>query len=150
MLSLILERERYERTGLLGKPYGPKATGGIRPKWGMTIESFTSSTILTCTVVDVNLRHPSMVHGKRGFDRLIYAFKNVLTEPVTWLFTDLEAPGIMSMHTGHPSHIAKQCCRAVIWPYKATLSNNDQMLRTDLAWTQGHNALPPTSIDVRP
>jgi ribonuclease P/MRP protein subunit RPP40 len=31
-----------------------------------------------------------MLHGKKGFDRIVYAFKNVLTATVTWLFLNLE------------------------------------------------------------
>jgi ribonuclease P/MRP protein subunit RPP40 len=31
-----------------------------------------------------------MVKGKKGFDRLLYAFNQVLTEPVSWLFVDLQ------------------------------------------------------------
>ena len=34
-----------------------------------------------------------MLHGKKGFDRIVYAFKNVLTTPVTWLFHDLGTAG---------------------------------------------------------
>lgn len=30
-----------------------------------------------------------MLHGKKGFDSIVYAFKNVLTASVTWLFCDL-------------------------------------------------------------
>jgi len=73
VLCLILERGTYEKAGLTGKPYGPKATAGVRPQW----------------IIEFNLRNPSMLHGKKGFDRLIHACKTVLTEPVTWLFTDL-------------------------------------------------------------
>lgn len=40
-------------------------------------------------VVEIELRLPSMLHGKKGFDRIVYAFKNVLKSPVTWLFKDL-------------------------------------------------------------
>jgi hypothetical protein len=36
-----------------------------------------------------------MLHGKKGFDRIVYAFKNVLTTPVTWLFHDLGKDGTM-------------------------------------------------------
>jgi len=32
-----------------------------------------------------------MVHGKRGFERLIWAAKNVLHGTITWLFVDLDA-----------------------------------------------------------
>jgi ribonuclease P/MRP protein subunit RPP40 len=35
-----------------------------------------------------------MLHGKKGFDRIVYAFKNVLSTPVTWLFCDLGATGM--------------------------------------------------------
>ena len=27
-----------------------------------------------------------MVHGKKGFERIVWAFKNVLNASVTWLF----------------------------------------------------------------
>jgi hypothetical protein len=50
--------------------------------------------LLTVEAVEINLRLPSMLHGKKGFDRIVYAFKNVLTKPVTWLFTDLRAQGM--------------------------------------------------------
>lgn len=29
-----------------------------------------------------------MVHGKKGFERIVWAFKNVLNSSVTWLFYD--------------------------------------------------------------
>lgn len=34
-----------------------------------------------------------MLHGKKAFDRIVYAFKNVLTKPVTWLFHNLGGAG---------------------------------------------------------
>jgi len=40
-----------------------------------------------------------MLHGKKGFDRIVYAFNNVLTKPVTWLFHDLR--GGMLTSTSH-------------------------------------------------
>lgn len=30
-----------------------------------------------------------MLHGKRGFDRLVYAAKKVLNQPMTWLFCNI-------------------------------------------------------------
>ena len=45
--------------------------------------------MLTHTVVELNLRLPSMLHGKKGFERIVWAFRNVLTESVAWLFCDL-------------------------------------------------------------
>jgi len=35
-----------------------------------------------------------MLHGKKGFDRIVHAFKNVLNQPITWLFLDLEITDI--------------------------------------------------------
>lgn len=32
-----------------------------------------------------------MLHGKKGFERLIWAAKNVLNGTITWLFVDLDA-----------------------------------------------------------
>ncbi|KAH8808344.1 ribonuclease P 40kDa subunit-domain-containing protein [Xylogone sp. PMI_703] len=75
ILTLHLDKESYERAGIVGKPEGTKGGRGSKPRW----------------VVNINLRLPSMLHGKKGFDRIVYAFKNVLTEPVTWLFTDLNS-----------------------------------------------------------
>jgi hypothetical protein len=58
------------------------------------------SFLLTIQVVEINLRLPSMLHGKKGFDRIVYAFKNVLTKPVTWLFINLQAQGMCIFRTG--------------------------------------------------
>lgn len=72
-LTMFLDKETYERAGLVGKPYGAKGNRGLRPRW----------------VVEFDLRSPSMLHGKPGFDRLVYACKNALTEPLTWLFCNV-------------------------------------------------------------
>ncbi|KFX92065.1 hypothetical protein V490_05585 [Pseudogymnoascus sp. VKM F-3557] len=74
ILTLALEKESYERAGLAGEPDGAKGKRGSRARW----------------LVKINLRQPSMLHGKKGFDRIVYAFKNVLNTPVTWLFCNLE------------------------------------------------------------
>lgn len=42
---------------------------------------------LTAAVVKYDLKAPSMLHGKKGFDRLLYACKNVFAAPLTWLYT---------------------------------------------------------------
>ncbi len=31
-----------------------------------------------------------MLHGKKGFERVVWAFKNVLNKSVTWLFYDFD------------------------------------------------------------
>ncbi|TAQ88516.1 hypothetical protein B7494_g3154 [Chlorociboria aeruginascens] len=82
ILKLHLDRENYERAGLVGKPDGVQGKRGTRPRW----------------VVEINLRLPSMLHGKKVFDRIVYAFKNVLTTPVTWLFCDLGTTDPMEKH----------------------------------------------------
>lgn len=46
---------------------------------------------LTITaVIQLNLRLPSMLHGKKGFERVAWAFKNVLNQSLAWLFCDLD------------------------------------------------------------
>lgn len=47
-------------------------------------------TPLTRAAIEINLRSPSMRHGKKGFERIRWAFENVLNNPVTWLFYDFQ------------------------------------------------------------
>ncbi|CZS78425.1 unnamed protein product [Fusarium graminearum] len=79
VLTMYVDKETHERAGLPGKPYGPKGGRGSKPRWTITY----------------NLRDPSMLRGKKGFDRLIYACKNVFNQPMTWLFCD-KTPQILS------------------------------------------------------
>ncbi|ROV89802.1 hypothetical protein VSDG_08586 [Cytospora chrysosperma] len=72
-LTMFLDKETYERAGLVGKPYGAKGTRGLKPRW----------------VVEFDLRSPSMFRGKKGFDRLVYSCKNAFIEPLTWLFCNV-------------------------------------------------------------
>ncbi|KAL4759093.1 ribonuclease P protein subunit p40 [Aspergillus foveolatus] len=89
VLKLELGKEDYEKTGLTGKPV---RTGG--KKHGK--ERF---------VIELNLRLPSMLHGKKGFQRVEWAFKNVLNKPTTWLFFDLgtESTGVAEGKPGDPT-----------------------------------------------
>ncbi|KAJ5280984.1 hypothetical protein N7478_006356 [Penicillium angulare] len=73
LLKVELGKEIYERTGLVGKPV--RSGGRKHAK-----ERF---------VIELNLRLPSMLHGKKGFDRIVWAFKNVLNQSISWLFSDL-------------------------------------------------------------
>ncbi|KAJ5779460.1 hypothetical protein N7457_007180 [Penicillium paradoxum] len=75
ILRMELGKEIYERTGLTGKPI--RSGGRKHAK-----ERF---------LVELNLRLPSMLHGKKGFERIVWAFDNVLTQSVAWLFLDLES-----------------------------------------------------------
>ncbi|KAJ6089727.1 hypothetical protein N7467_004943 [Penicillium canescens] len=74
VLRMELGKEIYERTGLTGKPF--RSGGRKHAK-----ERF---------LVELNLRLPSMLHGKKGFERIVWAFANVLTQSMAWLFYDLE------------------------------------------------------------
>lgn len=50
-----------------------------------------------------------MVHGKKGFERIVWAFKNVLNDAVTWLFYDLNAKRSVSANQScrySPGHLA--------------------------------------------
>lgn len=31
-----------------------------------------------------------MIHGKKGFERIVWAFNNVLNDPVTWIFHNFQ------------------------------------------------------------
>ncbi|CAG7927159.1 unnamed protein product [Penicillium olsonii] len=55
-------------------------------------------------VVELNLRLPSMLHGKKGFDRIVWAFSHVLTQSVAWLFYDLEDPSSLEEPGPKPIH----------------------------------------------
>ncbi|KAI0145625.1 ribonuclease P 40kDa subunit-domain-containing protein [Xylariaceae sp. FL1272] len=73
ILTMYLDKETYERAGLVGEPHGAKGARGLKPRW----------------VIKYDLRAPSALHGKKGFDRLVYACKNALNRPTTWLFCNL-------------------------------------------------------------
>lgn len=48
--------------------------------------------VLTSTVIELDLRLPSMVRGRPLFNRMVYAFDNVLSDTLTWLFYDKDVP----------------------------------------------------------
>ncbi|GAD99363.1 hypothetical protein AOR_1_694184 [Paecilomyces variotii No. 5] len=75
ILRLELGRESYEKSGLTGKPMRSGGRKHAKERY----------------LVEINLRLPSMLHGKKGFDRIVWAFKNALTTSVTWLFCDLSS-----------------------------------------------------------
>lgn len=100
----------------------------------MTVAGSTSSPDMVGTVargrlniplmqaaIEIDLRSPSMLHGKKGFERIRWALKNVLSSAVTWLFYDFQdesetekgnsidtiAPSRKPIAAHHP--IAKTC-----------------------------------------
>lgn len=87
-LTMYLDRETYERAGLVGKPHGAKGARSGKPRWSeLSPSTYVSRSPLTAAVVQYDLKAPSMLHGKKGFDRLLYACKNVFATPLTWLYT---------------------------------------------------------------
>lgn len=47
LLTMYLDRETYERAGLVGKPHGVKGKRGLKPRWGkhsITTFTFTCNT----------------------------------------------------------------------------------------------------------
>ncbi|OOF95755.1 hypothetical protein ASPCADRAFT_396468 [Aspergillus carbonarius ITEM 5010] len=92
ILKLELSKEIFERTGLTGKPIRSGGRKHAKERY----------------IVEINLRLPSMVHGKKGFERIVWAFKNVLNQSVAWLFFDLASgsDGIaeddLSLKGNHP------------------------------------------------
>lgn len=41
LLTMYLDKETYERAGLVGKPHGVKGKRGLKPRWGEHYEHFT-------------------------------------------------------------------------------------------------------------
>ncbi|KAJ5929448.1 hypothetical protein N7454_006398 [Penicillium verhagenii] len=75
LLKIETGKEIYERTGLSGRPIRSGGRKHVKERF----------------VIELNLRQPSMLHGKKGFDRIVWSFKNVLNESRSWLFCDLES-----------------------------------------------------------
>ncbi|KAL8929884.1 MAG: hypothetical protein Q9208_001028 [Pyrenodesmia sp. 3 TL-2023] len=73
-LRLELPKETYEKAGLVGEPIRDAGRKHVKTRYAITLD----------------LRKPSMVHGKKGFERIVWAFKNVLNNAVTWLFYDCD------------------------------------------------------------
>ncbi|KAI9899535.1 hypothetical protein N3K66_005996 [Trichothecium roseum] len=75
ILEMYLDKETYERAGLVGRPHGPKGSQARGSRW----------------VVSYDLSRPSMRHGKNGFDRLVHASQTVFKQPLSWLICDSES-----------------------------------------------------------
>ena len=73
VLRLEVDKPTFEKLGLEGKSISTEGRKHIKARFA----------------IEIDLRGPNMVHGKKGFERLIWACKNVLDRAVTWLFVDL-------------------------------------------------------------
>ncbi|KAI1616413.1 ribonuclease P [Exophiala viscosa] len=76
VLRLELSKEVYERAGLQGTPVPSGGRKHVKSRF----------------LVEINLRLPSMLHGKKGFERLLWTAKNVLNKSLNWIFLDLDQP----------------------------------------------------------
>lgn len=101
-----LSKDTYERAGLQGSPISSGGRKHIVSRYGTAIllKQFvnfhkTSQRDVNGDIeVKMNLRLPSMLHGKKGFERLVWASKNVLNQNLVWVFSDLNlANGIAIM-----------------------------------------------------
>ncbi|KAJ5362225.1 hypothetical protein N7541_003069 [Penicillium brevicompactum] len=88
ILRMELGKEIYERTGLTGKVIRSGGRKHAKERY----------------LVELNLRLPSMLHGKKGFERIVWAFSNVLTQSVAWLFHDLEDTTLKEGAENKPIH----------------------------------------------
>ncbi|CAD0114975.1 unnamed protein product [Aureobasidium uvarum] len=80
VLSIICDRALYERAGLTGTaipdPHARKhGTSKFR--------------------IELNLRLPSMLAGKKGFERILRAAETVFLGDISWLFYDISAAGVV-------------------------------------------------------
>lgn len=89
ILRLELAKDKYERCGLVGHPIRDAGRKHIKTRYGERSPKLNEAlTNIRPLAVEINLRLPSMLHGKKGFERIVWAFKNVLNHSVTWLFHD--------------------------------------------------------------
>ena len=49
---------------------------------------FEAQRLCGCAVIEIDLRLSSMVPGKKGFERVVWAFKHILNHSVAWLFVE--------------------------------------------------------------
>jgi ribonuclease P/MRP protein subunit RPP40 len=84
VLTITCDRALYERAGLTGTPIpDPHARKHGTSKFQ----------------IELNLRLPSMLAGKKGFERLVRAAEMVFTGDITWLFYDCASDGVGSNDT---------------------------------------------------
>lgn len=92
ILSITCDRALYERAGLTGTaiqdPHARKhGTSKFR--------------------IELNLRLPSMLAGKKGFERILRAAETVFTGDIAWLYYDISAAGVVENDAtlGKEAHI---------------------------------------------
>lgn len=84
VLRLEMATPLYERAGLVGRPLEDGGAKHKRARW----------------VVEVDLKAQSMRKGKKGFERLRWAAREVLDESLAWLFCSRNASFAESVRDG--------------------------------------------------
>ena len=94
ILRLEVDKPTYERMGLDGVVVPHSGRNHVKARYGTRWRptKFCLVRLISTTAIELNLRLPSMVRGKKGFERVLWAFKNVLYHTATWLFYDLNGP----------------------------------------------------------
>jgi ribonuclease P/MRP protein subunit RPP40 len=78
ILKLDLDKATYERCGLTGTVASSPGRKHVKLRFH----------------IELDLKLNSMQHGKKGFERVKWAFKNLLNESLAWLFVDLESDDV--------------------------------------------------------
>ena len=97
MLRLEVDKPTYERMGLEGVSIASGGRKHVKARYGrLVLDERIIALTDRVVAIELNLRLPSMVRGKKGFERIVWAFKNVLNHSVTWLFYDVKAQTVDS------------------------------------------------------
>ncbi|KYG47276.1 hypothetical protein M433DRAFT_133131 [Acidomyces richmondensis BFW] len=78
ILRLEVDKPIYERMGLDAKPIRSEGRKHVKARFA----------------IEINLRQPSMVSGKKGFEKVVRAFNEVLNFSLSWLFYDFRTQEI--------------------------------------------------------
>lgn len=101
VLRIEVDKPTFEKLGLEGRAVNGEGKKHVKARFGKSIFSALSGTGLSgaslnsltyILVIEANLRLPSMLPGHKAFERLQWAFKNVLDASLAWLFYDLRSP----------------------------------------------------------
>lgn len=105
VLRLELLKEVYERTGLKGSLIRDGGRMHIKSRYStISLDPLPLEEQLSLLVIEIDLREPSMLHGRKGFERIVWACKNVLGKSLSWLFYDF---GKIPIAEDHPNPLAQ-------------------------------------------
>ena len=90
ILRIEMDSATYERAGLQGKKVSDGQAKHAKNRF----------------VVELELRSPTMVRGKKAFDRIIWTFKTILNASMVWVFCNmklLSGKGVEPIEKHHPT-----------------------------------------------